>query len=174
MGNHFFLRLSLTNLLVSNLYKPPPPRGTARSTHRWLPSSSGLSPSSSLCAGIRQGLRGRAQSLPAPHFPPHPPCILPFSFHSHVNSSPLRAKKKERTWPRSRKCSPVCQGEERREIKANKASESKIPKPPLRHPAAVKVNTGSRQRGGKPIPNTTQAAAESGIHRPSTAAFPRA
>ena len=27
--------------------------------------------------------------------------------------------------------------------------------------------------GGKPIPNKTQAAVESGIHRPSTAALPR-
>lgn len=40
-----------------------------------------------------------------------------------------------------------CQGKERREIKANKTSKSKIPKPPLWYPAAVKVNTGRWHRG---------------------------
>lgn len=110
-----------------------------------LPSAPSSAPSSS----ARRSGEG-TEPLPAPHLPPHPPCALPFSFHSHVNSSPPRAKKKERTWPRCRKCSPVCQGEERREIKANKTSKSKIPKPPLGHPAAVKVNTGNWQRRESP------------------------
>lgn len=133
-----------------SLQTPHSKRDSKKEHHLWLPGPSGSTPSSPLCSLICQGLRGGGQSLTAPHFPPHPPCTLPFSFHSRVNSSPLRTKKKERTWPRCRKCSPVCQGEERREIKANKTSKSKIPKPPLGHPAAVKFNTDTRHRGESP------------------------
>lgn len=119
---------------------------------------------SSSARGLGEGM----EPLTAPRFPP---CTLPFSFHSHVNSSPPRAKKKERTRPRCRKCSPVCQGEERREIKANKTSKSKIPKPPLGHPAAVKVNTGTWQRRESPAQIKNQAAVESGVDRPARLHF---
>lgn len=170
--NHFSIRLSqIANLLVSSLSiqvrqtpKPSRTRKRAPSLVAQLPlgppSLSPLSPHPPEAWG-----GGRASQ---PHIFLSELCLLHFT--GRVNTSPLRAEKKEITQPRCRQCSPVCQREERREIKANKTSKSQIPKPPLGYLAAVKVNTGTWRRG-EPIPNKMQAAVECGIHRPTRLHF---
>lgn len=148
--SHFFLRLfQIASLLVSNLQiqalQIPEPRGTLRSSPM-SPLPGSLWPTLSsppLCSCFLQGL-GRGQSLTATTSSCLP---LPFSFHSRVNTSPPRAKKKGVTQPRCQRCSPACQEEERTEVKANKTPESKIPRPPL-GTAAVKANTGTWRWGG--------------------------
>lgn len=150
------------HIQVQQTLKPSGRPRQAPSLAVWVPLA--LLPSSPLVPSATEGTE--------PHSPPPLPLhALPFSFHSRVNTSPLRAKKKEITQPRCRQCSPVCQGEERREIKANKTSKGKNLQTSSRVPGSCQSQHRRLVEGGKPVPSKTQAAVESGIHRPTRLHF---
>ena len=150
---------------TSKFNKPSSQAGDQDKLHPWL--SGSLWPCSLPLLSVPSATEGTEPHSP----PPLPPHALPFSFHSRVNTSPLRAKKKEITQPRCRQCSPVCQGEERREIKANKTSKGKNLQTSSRVPGSCQSQHRRLVEGGKPVPSKTQAAVESGIHRPTRLQF---
>lgn len=114
--------------------------------HLWQPGS--LQPtfsSSPLCSLIHPGLRRGGQSLTASTSLSLSSAFFISQLCQHVTSKGQEKRNNTAQMPTVLSC----QGEERREIKANKTSKSKISKSPLWCLAAVKVNTGTWQRGEK-------------------------